>query len=146
MRIDTKGLINFCRSACSVRIQRQQAGLSKRVCGMADLSKWNTGLDGNIQKVVLAIRQVQGPKHRHLTGRGGLETPHWAVQPAPAKLRFAFRIQVQVTVIFLEDLNDSQQLQERFRKRGRGDQGEVVCRGVVLRVASVWGSHEASNR
>src|SRR5580704_3160913 len=105
---------------------------------MADLSKWDAGPDGNIQKVVLAIRQVQDPEHCHLAGRGVLETPHLAIQPPPAKLRFAFRIQIQVTVIFLEDLNDSQQLQERFRKRRRGDKSEVVRRGMVLRVASVW--------
>ena len=102
--------------------------------------------NSDIEQVMRTVRKIEDPEHGHFPCRSILNTSHLAVKPASAKLRFAFRVEIHVIAIFLEDLDDSQQLLKRFPERSRGDEIEIVRRGVVLGIASVRCAHKASNR
>ena len=117
MRVARDSLDYPARRSASLRRLRsccQQARLAERAGSTADLVERKTGANGDIKQVMLAVRKVQNPEHCHLHGRSILDPAHLSVQAAPAKLGLAFWIAIQITSVFLEDLDDSQQVLERF--------------------------------
>ena len=96
------------RSCC------QQVCLAECAGSTADLVEGKAGANGDIEQIMLAVRKVQNPEHGHLPGSGIFDSTHLAIQSAPAKLGLAFRIAIKIIIVFLEDLDDSQQLVERF--------------------------------
>src|SRR5215813_9646631 len=53
---------------------------------------------------MLAVGQIQYPKHGHVVGGRILAAAEAGIQASPAELRFAFRNRVQVGGILLEDV------------------------------------------
>src|SRR5262245_2255159 len=95
-----------------------------------DHVEWKTRPLRDVEKRVLAVGLVEHPQQRELL-RVGIATSHRAVQPALPELRLSSRREVSVRRVALERVHDRERRPERLLEPLRGDDVEVVSRGVV---------------
>ena len=96
---------------------------------------------------VLPVGEVEHPQQRHLGRRRSIAPPIDAVQPAPAELRLALRVEVLRQVRSRsQHVEDARARRERVGERLGRDEVEVVGGGVVLGVLAVRRAAQPADR
>src|SRR5436853_7053003 len=93
--------------------------------GFIQTPKVQLGSLRDIEQGLISIRKVQKPEHRFLKSTV-VRSAHLPVEASTAKLRFAFRVQIQVMMIFLQDIHHMEQSVERLSQCRLCNQSQIV--------------------
>src|SRR5271168_891879 len=113
---------------------------------LLDGGESESGSLGDVQQGILAVGKVQNPQHGKLADFRLRLAAEFPIEPTPAELRFALRIRIPVSMIALEKGEYFETLAERARQGLRGNEIQIVRRGVVLGEFSMGCPRQTAHR